>query len=223
MRTTPASLQHWRLAIPVATLITLVFKSWDHTTLSSWANQHYWILRMGVFMGSGALGALVFYLLSQRGVPTTFKHPRGRIWAVLVVAFVLYEVVRYPVLVHLGVVDVGCAFPVTTGPEYLTVVFAGPLAEEVVYRALPLSFAMSLGRPGWTIATLLATTAIFALSHTHLELDDMVNVAIFGLFCGLLFLKTGKLWHIVLVHSLANTLVQLGEWTWHAVGYPLCP
>ena len=226
-------------------LLCTVFTSWDHVLVNPLILQDYWLSRMAVFIGNGAVGALVFQGLKSKGAPAGFSHPWAHsagahvetvastpshgssclskgVWAALIGAFVFFQVLRFPLLVFTGVVELDCARPVATGPEYFTWVLGAPLAEEVTYRALPLSFALSLGHRGWTLAILLATSAIFALSHTHMDLDGMINVATLGLFCGLIFLKTQKLWHIVLVHSLANTLVMLGEWSWHELGYPWC-
>jgi membrane protease YdiL (CAAX protease family) len=213
---------HWRWAIPAAATVATVFSIWDHLPIAAWTLEEYYQARILVFLGSGTAGALVFHALNKKGGPPPVKHPRGVLWLFLIVAFILYDVVRFPVLVFGGVVDLDCARPIAQGPEFLMWVIGAPLAEEVAYRALPLTFALSLGRPGWTVAILISTSAIFAMSHIHLAQEDMFNIGIMGLFSGVLFLKTRKLWPIVLLHSVSNMLVMLSEWGWHRLGYKMC-
>jgi len=89
----------------------------------------------------------------------------------------------------------------------LVIFFATGLSEELIFRAILLKRAVDgLGTRGG----LLYVTAIFASLHIFfLNGVDLVFVFAVGLFYGLIVLKTGNLWGVILSHSLGNVILYL--------------
>jgi len=89
----------------------------------------------------------------------------------------------------------------------LVIFFATGFSEELIFRAILLKRAVEgLGTRGG----LLYVTAIFASLHIFfLNGVDLVFVFAVGLFYGLIVLKTGNLWGVILSHSLGNVILYL--------------
>src|SRR3989454_11407050 len=89
----------------------------------------------------------------------------------------------------------------------LVIFFATGFSEELIFRAILLKRAVEgLGTRGG----LLYVTAIFASLHIFfLNGVDLVFAFAVGLFYGLIVLKTGNLWGVILSHSLGNVILYL--------------
>src|SRR5213594_3163942 len=89
----------------------------------------------------------------------------------------------------------------------IVIFFATGFSEELIFRAILLKRAVEgLGTRGG----LLYVTAIFASLHIFfLNGVDLVFVFAVGLFYGLIVLKTGNLWGVILSHSLGNVILYL--------------
>src|SRR2546426_3935258 len=89
----------------------------------------------------------------------------------------------------------------------LVIFFATGFSEGLIFRAILLKRAVEgLGTRGG----LLYVTAIFASLHIFfLNGVDLVFVFAVGLFYGLIVLKTGNLWGVILSHSLGNVILYL--------------
>jgi hypothetical protein len=104
---------------------------------------------------------------------------------------------------------------------YINIFIWGPIREEVFYRVLPLSFitAFVTTSPRWVFAMLLMMSALFGATHPY-DIYGKLNVAIGGIFLGLVFLKCGGMSKryvkaslcAVAAHGLINVLVILNEY-----------
>jgi hypothetical protein len=104
---------------------------------------------------------------------------------------------------------------------YVNIFIWGPIREEVFYRVLPLSFitAFVTTSPRWVFTLLIAMSALFGATHPY-NIYGKFNVAIAGIFLGLVFLKCGGMNKryvkasicAVAAHGLVNVLVVLNEY-----------
>lgn len=214
--------KYWRLSLLAALMVRAIWKGWVYLPSSLWWTRDWGEVRLLLLTASSTLGILVYTALSKWSPIKPLRVLSNFGMILTSIAYLLYTFARFPVLVWTGLVDLECALPLTTGMDAAVDLFGAPLAEEVTYRALPLGFALA-SNSKWVICLVLAlSTVLFTSGHTHVSPAEAFNIGLSGLFYGLIFLRTAKLWPVVLFHSADNLLVRTAEWGWHEAGYPLC-
>lgn len=95
-----------------------------------------------------------------------------------------------------------------TGAMIGAVVIIGPIFEEVAYRGIGMGFLLGRGlHPALAIGL---SAFIFAISHTQYKLPVIFGVFLFGVFLGILRLKTRSIGPPILAHMSVNfmTVIQ---------------
>lgn len=128
-----------------------------------------------------------------------------------------------------GVVDGSAplipSYPLTDGPvplqalitDTLSGVVIGPVIEELFFRCALLVAVYTVARRRWgpevgQCATLAVTTILFVAAHALIfptSVDQTITLALVGLTCGLLVVRTGRVWGAVLTHVTFNAALLL--------------
>lgn len=219
---TEKPLQHWWLAAPIALLLPALFLGWPYVPSSIWWTRSWGEVRFAVFLLAGTIGLTTTLLLSRRGKPPRQPALGLGLFSVLLFLYVCLNHLRFPLLVWAEIATLDCARPLATGYEAAVWLLGAPLAEEMAYRVLPLSLALTTKKTSVVYATLALTSLLFASTHTHLPLSGRFDIGVTGVFLGLVFLQTSKWWAPVLAHSAVNAAVMAAEWGWNNLGYPWC-
>ena len=215
-------LRHWWIALPVALLLPALFLGWPYIPSSVWWTRSWDEVRLAVFLFAGLTGVLTTLLLSKRGRPPSHPSLSPKLLAMVIGSYILYNNLRFPILVWADIATVDCARTLARGSEAVVWILGAPLAEETAYRVLPLSLAL-VSQKGWVVyAVLTITSILFASSHTHLPVSSRLDIGVTGMFLGIVFLQTSKWWAPVVAHALINAVVMATEWGWNSIGYPWC-
>ena len=104
--------------------------------------------------------------------------------------------------------------PSAFGTRFLSMCVFAPLQEEVIYRmVLCVSIVRLIGKSG----TVLASGAVFGFAHVVYGNPSPENL-VGGFFLGWCYLKSGTILIPLLLHSLGNLCVLLGQVEgWHLV------
>lgn len=166
--------------------------------------------------GSLLAGALAWaWRRPGRGVSLARGGPRAALAVALVAALSLQALPRLAAALGLplapsnqqGIEDLVNAWPVLAT---LVVVLGAPLAEEAFFRGVLLRRFLLAGRP---LLGLLLTSSLFALAHELFAdgpwtqtLSTTAVYAAMGLLFGAVYLRTGRLWTVILAHAAANAV-----------------
>jgi membrane protease YdiL (CAAX protease family) len=88
-------------------------------------------------------------------------------------------------------------------------VFCSPVVEEIVFRGL-LQKQLSKKLAPWL--TILITSIVFAITHFG-NVINVIPALLIGIFCGIIYYKTGKLIACILYHSFFNLMGAISQFT----------
>ena len=92
----------------------------------------------------------------------------------------------------------------TGGWAILTTVIVAPVLEEVLFRGMILG---SLRESGNTVRAVVLSSLIFGI--IHIIPQQVVNAFVVGLILGLVYVRTGSLFAVILIHALNNAVAYI--------------
>jgi membrane protease YdiL (CAAX protease family) len=186
--------------------------------------------------------ALVIVLQRQRGVRKNFVrfnfrkfNPAMVLWGIVLVfvsGVVIEPVVALFPAKYLDLINQAIG---TGGWAILTTVVLAPILEEILFRGLLLEPIRE--KSGATRAVLISAL-IFGLIHIFPQ--QVVNAFVVGIILGFIYVRTGSLVNVILIHAVNNGLAYLqmellgdtavatttrdmiGSDTWYWIIYALC-
>lgn len=97
--------------------------------------------------------------------------------------------------------------------NFLLIVFAAPLLEEIIFRKVLLSYIFEKVKSGYSLKITIAvflSSVIFAISHAmDYSLVNLLDRFTFSILASLLFLKTNRLRSSIVFHGLLNLVALL--------------
>lgn len=172
-----------------------------------------------------APAALVLAWRGDAGRRGTFRPVApGAVWlTLLLAALVVTAAVAQGLAVRrvLGMPPPNAWLPL---PLWLIIALLAPVCEELLFRPVLQDGLARVWRPAPSV---LATALLFGLIHGSAA--RFSETFLLGLFCGVVFLKTGSYWSCVVFHALANTLgpalyarADAVPWLLHPVAAAVC-
>lgn len=151
------------------------------------------------------LGGVLLYR-KRRGGPRTIARFSKRGFDPLLLLWGLALMIASTIVVE-PVLDLLPSVPNIYGRgvwTLLTLVVMAPLFEETLFRGVILESARA--RYG-TLAAWAVSSLLFGLAHLHPALA--VNAFVLGLVLGYIYIRTGSLWSVIILHAVNNALAYL--------------
>jgi uncharacterized protein len=91
-------------------------------------------------------------------------------------------------------------------PAYLVLSMSAAIFEEIIYRGFMVTYFLpsARGQSGWPLAALTVPAMLFSLAHYYQGWKAVLKIWGFSLGLGLLFIITGSLWPLMIIHFIID-------------------
>jgi membrane protease YdiL (CAAX protease family) len=93
-------------------------------------------------------------------------------------------------------------------PQYLLLCFSAGVFEEIAYRGYLITYCLYLfnGSPNKEMLAVIIPGAVFSVAHYYQGKKGVIKIFILSLFFGFIFIKSGSLLIVMLLHFLVDAI-----------------